>query len=329
MYWEQRKAALLKETTTKENQTLKKLEKALKSELDALTKSIEKYYNRYGADNVFQYERLLETSTEAERFELYAKTKQFMAKHPESAFLTDIRNSYYKLQRMDLLQANIKLSLYEIAELENKLLPKTLKEVYVNGYKKTLYNEAMYYGVETFHAGFNTQVLQRTLQTEWVNGGNFSKRIWKNKKRLVDMLTNDFAMMVSRGDNIQSITEVFKQSFQTSYNDARRLVQTESAFVLEQGTLEAYKENGTEEYRFMSTLDSVTSKTCRKLDNKVYKLIDAEVGVNYPPMHPHCRSTTVNAASKLKTRGMRTAKGYERIPYMDYAEWEQKYYQAS
>lgn len=314
---------------TKENQTLKTIEKALKRELDALTKSIEKYYNRYGADNVFQYERLLESSTEDERFELYANTKQFMTKHPESAFLTDIRDSYYKLQRMDLLQANIKLSLYEMAEVENKLLLDMLQEVYTNGYKKTLYHEAMYYGVETFHAGFNRQVLQRTLQTEWVSGGNFSKRIWKNKKRLVDVLTNDFARMVSHGDNIQSITEVFKQSFQTSYKDARRLVQTESAFVLEQSTLEAYKENGTEEYRFMATLDSVTSKTCRKLDDKVYKLIDAKVGVNYPPMHPHCRSTTVSATSKLKTRAMRTAKGYERIPYMNYSEWEKKYYQAS
>lgn len=314
---------------TKENQTLKIIEKALKHELDALTKSIEKYYNRYGADNVFKYERLLEASTEAERFELYAKTKQFMVKHPESAFLTDIRNSYYQLQRMDLLQANIKLSLYEIAELENKLLPKTLTEVFVNGYKKTLYNDAMYYGVETFHAGFSNQVLQRTLQTEWVNGGNFSKRIWKNKKRLVDMLTNDFAMMVSRGDNIQTITEAFRQSFKASYNDARRLVQTESAFVLEQSTLEAYKENGTERYRFMATLDDKTSRICSKLDDKDFALLEAEVGVNYPPMHPHCRSTTVNAASKLKTRAMRTAKGYERIPYMDYAEWEKKYYQAS
>ena len=36
-----------------------------------------------------------------------------------------------------------------------------------------------------------------------------------------------------------------------------------------------------------------TSDICRSLDGTVHKVSQAKVGVNFPPMHPNCRSTTV------------------------------------
>ncbi|MBC1738736.1 minor capsid protein, partial [Listeria seeligeri] len=87
----------------------------------------------------------------------------------------------------------------------------------------------------------------------------------------------------------------------------------------------AYEENGTDEYRFLAILDSKTSKICRSLDDKIFKIIDAVVGVNYPPMHPHCRSTTVSAKSKIKVRTSRLEKGYQEVPYMPYSSWQKEY----
>jgi hypothetical protein len=40
-------------------------------------------------------------------------------------------------------------------------------------------------------------------------------------------------------------------------------------------------------------MDSRTSHTCANLNDEVFKTEDATEGENYPPMHPHCRSTTV------------------------------------
>ena len=36
-----------------------------------------------------------------------------------------------------------------------------------------------------------------------------------------------------------------------------------------------------------------TCETCAALDGKHFKLKDAQAGVNYPPMHPNDRCTTV------------------------------------
>ena len=47
------------------------------------------------------------------------------------------------------------------------------------------------------------------------------------------------------------------------------------------------------EHQFIATLDSRTSAVCAGLDGKVFDIKDAKTGVNYPPLHPWCRSCTV------------------------------------
>jgi NAD+--asparagine ADP-ribosyltransferase len=43
----------------------------------------------------------------------------------------------------------------------------------------------------------------------------------------------------------------------------------------------------------VAVMDSKTSEICREHDEKEYDVSDATVGRNYPPLHPRCRSTTV------------------------------------
>lgn len=54
----------------------------------------------------------------------------------------------------------------------------------------------------------------------------------------------------------------------------------------------AYEELGVKEYVFVAVLDSRTSEVCQSNDNKKYLYKEKKVGVNYPPLHPNCRSTT-------------------------------------
>ncbi|MGL5051574.1 MAG: minor capsid protein, partial [Fusobacteriaceae bacterium] len=36
-----------------------------------------------------------------------------------------------------------------------------------------------------------------------------------------------------------------------------------------------------------------TSDVCKSLNGKIFKIKDAKVGINCPPLHPFCRSTLV------------------------------------
>lgn len=77
------------------------------------------------------------------------------------------------------------------------------------------------------------------------------------------------------------------------YNDARRLIRTETNYVSNQAELESYRSAGVKEYTFTAVLDKRTSEICRELDGKRFPVDRAKVGVNLPPMHPYCRSTTI------------------------------------
>lgn len=46
-------------------------------------------------------------------------------------------------------------------------------------------------------------------------------------------------------------------------------------------------------YKYLAELDKHTSEICQELDGQVFLLEEAEVGINYPPMHPNCRSTVI------------------------------------
>ncbi len=48
-----------------------------------------------------------------------------------------------------------------------------------------------------------------------------------------------------------------------------------------------------DQYEYIATHDALTCETCAALDGKHFKLKDAQAGVNYPPMHPNDRCTTV------------------------------------
>jgi SPP1 gp7 family putative phage head morphogenesis protein len=76
---------------------------------------------------------------------------------------------------------------------------------------------------------------------------------------------------------------------------AERLIRTEGARITEEATKQAYQEAKIEKYQY----DAVpyekgrSSEICQELNGQIFLLSEAQSGVNYPPMHPNCRSTTI------------------------------------
>ena len=95
------------------------------------------------------------------------------------------------------------------------------------------------------------------------------------------------------GKTEKEMTDSINEQFLSGRNKARRLVRTESSYIHNEAHFQAYKDYGIEEYRFVATLDLRTSQICRERDGSVYRVNDKMIGVNAPPMHPWCRSTTI------------------------------------
>ena len=58
--------------------------------------------------------------------------------------------------------------------------------------------------------------------------------------------------------------------------------------------MEAYEKSGVvSKYQFIATLDERTSEICEDMNLRIFNTKDSQVGVNTPPMHSNCRSTTI------------------------------------
>lgn len=134
--------------------------------------------------------------------------------------------------------------------------------------------------------------IAKALYAKW-SGENYSKRIWKNTDRLAQELKEQLTVSIMTGKPLREVARELENQFLVGSYQARRLVRTESAYIVGQLEIESYKECGIEEYIFVATLDLKTSTICRNMDKMRIRLEDALVGTNYPPMHPFCRSTTI------------------------------------
>ena len=130
------------------------------------------------------------------------------------------------------------------------------------------------------------------LSTNW-SGQMFSQRVWDNTNALADGLKHDMLVGIMAGKSEQHMADDIMNRCGVGAFEARRLVRTETTCVANMAELYGYKELDIDEYEFSPCLDSRTSDLCRELDGKVFKRNSAQAGVNLPPMHPFCRSTTL------------------------------------
>lgn len=173
--------------------------------------------------------------------------------------------------------------------------------------------------------------IKEILQQNW-SGEHYSGRIWQNTDALADQLQQTLLKGVLTGASSGRMAGEIQERFHASYSRALTLTRTESSYCANSAELYRYKDTGVKKYRCVATLDTHTSQVCRELDGKEFPTEEAKPGKNYPPMHPRCRSTTIEALSpalmkKLERRARDPETGELRtVPgNMTYKEWYGEY----
>lgn len=160
------------------------------------------------------------------------------------------------------------------------------------------------------------------LSTNW-SGQMFSQRVWDNTNALADGLKHDMLVGIMAGKSEQHMADDIMNRCGVGAFEARRLVRTETTCVANMAELYGYQELDIDEYEFSACLDSRTSDLCRELDGKVFKRNSAQAGVDLPPMHPFCRSTTLPVLPSEEDLDKELAElGDEIGADVDFDEWE-------
>ena len=171
---------------------------------------------------------------------------------------------------------------------EEKEVTNYVKSVYETTFKA--FQEDI--GLKGANAILPLNQIERAIQYPW-SGENFSERIWSNRDKLSRVLKTEITQSLIQGVNPQKLNKRIREQMGSGYKETQRLVRTELNYALNEATKIAYEEDEIEEYEFLAEIDNRTSAICKELNGQIFKVKDAVVGVNYPSMHPNCRSTTM------------------------------------
>lgn len=286
-YWQKRQQQLNKQLEKDEVRLKKRLSSFYDSEFRKLDKQIAAYYTQYGTENVIEYRKLLEELPEQDKRLLIEQMDEFAKKYPQYAHLMPVRESVYKLDRLEGLQYSVRMQQLEIGAVTQKEITEHLIRQAMRGGNAAA--SAMGFG-ENFYS-MNPDAVRRFVNVSWADGENFSQKIWKNTDKLANYLNTDIAQGFARGDSYEKLVRNLRQRFgKVIRKDAYRLIYTEGTYVMAEATMQPFIEDF-EEYRVSTAADGKVCGVCRSLAEKTFRIKDRQPGVNFPPLHPWCRCT--------------------------------------
>lgn len=291
-YWQDRQKQLNNQLEKDEKKLKEKLSKRYDVEQKRLENEIAAYYQRYGENNVIEYRKLMQELSDADRQLLMERMDDFAAKYPQYAHLMPVRESIYKLNRLEGLQANMLMHQLEIGAVDQEELQAHLEKVALRSGNAAA--EQMGFG-KNFYT-LSSDLVSKTINQQWADGKNFSGRIWNNRQKLANYLNNDFATAIARGDSYARCIKALGGRFSSvSRNDMYRLIYTEGTFVQNEAAITGF-EDDFEQYK-ISIADSRACKICTALTDQEFDIKDRKPGVNFPPLHAWCRcSFTIEVA---------------------------------
>lgn len=196
-----------------------------------------------------------------------------------------------KVNQIKQLTEKIKTTCKAIIEKTTKFTGDCLNELIPYAYYHSAYDEQHSVGIGKFLLLLTKEQIDEIRLTNW-SGIKYPDRIKNNGLHLSDVLIAEVLTGFFTKKNQVRMAEIMAQRMSEAFNRSYTLLRTEACFVTNQAELQSYVDNGIEKYRYVAVLDMRTSKMCRELDGQVFDVDKAIIGINFPPLHPHCRSIT-------------------------------------
>ena len=336
-YWTNRSNKRMETYHKDSNQVILKVSKAYEEAIKEINRDIERMLGNFMKGNDLtksEAKKLLNQKIKNELMERYKKILPTIEDEEiKQKIIAHIESQAYsaRITRLEALKESIYLNLATVADVELKECEKLYTRTINKAYYLNCYDIQKGIGIGFNIAAMPTEVVEEILKTNW-SGIHYSDRVWRNSQVMTKKLEQVLLKGVMTGKSYRKLAIELEEMSEDGVFAAERLIRTEMTYISNQAELQAYKECGIEEYIFVATLDSRTSKPCRKMDRKRVKISEAVVGENLPPLHPWCRSTTrmgiddeVLATMQRRARDPQTGKTYLVPANMSYSEWEAQF----
>lgn len=333
-YWEQRMQQRETEAQLIASKYLARMESRIKAAQQDIIQQIDRFYANYARDNEISLAaaRKYLTSKELKEFkevDLARFRRMSMSGNRDYDRLLDAISYRVRISRMESLMTTLELTLLDLYGGVGGLEAYTysgLMEVYQNTYYKTMFDFAAA-GIAAPNAvkRIAETEMKEILTYNW-SGKEFSKRIWGHEAVAKQQIQKALERSFANGESVNNTVKKLMSVTDVSYSRAEALVRTESNVFHTIAANNSYIDAELERYEILATLDSRTSDICRKQDSKVYLVKDFKPGVNAPPLHVRCRTTTIpyyDESEYMQNEQRQSAVGL--VKNMSYEQWHEKY----
>jgi SPP1 gp7 family putative phage head morphogenesis protein len=297
-YWQKRAESKFLDGEKDALELAKQLQANYKRTIREIEFKINAFYGKYASKEGIELQeaKQLLNRQELKEFKDYIKEMLAMGKKenfsPEQ--MAKFKQLYAKarISRLQELEAEIEYELSKLTSANEEQLAILLANTYEEGYYETIFDVEKFKGFSSSFSGLNKQAIGKAIYAKY-EGANFSQRLWKNQTNLITILEKEIPRGITLGYNPRKLADLTSKKLGTNYNNTVRLIRTEYNKVLNDATYQGYVACRIAQYQILATLDNRTSEICQEMDSKIYELSEKEVGVNYPPFHPNCRTTTI------------------------------------
>nr|DAR75503.1 MAG TPA: minor capsid protein [Caudoviricetes sp.] len=336
-YWTKRKANLIYEQMDKAEKQADKFDEIYRQSKTYLDKQINKVFDKFQRDyglSERDARQVLKNMKDQKDLNELRKVLEARPNDPNiQRLLADLDSPAYayRMKRLERLNDDLDRMRESIYHSEKVGSDTFYSDLMKDSYYKATFDLQQQTGLAYSFSNLPETEIKRLRELKWTGEG-YSDRIWSNTGALASSVKDELLVSLMTGRSVRDTSQAIAERFGAGQNNARRLVRTESAFFHNQMELLSYEDAEITKYKFVAVLDRRTSEICQEHDNKVYDTDKAVPGVNYPPLHPWCRSTTIAYEedadySKLERRARNPKTGkVEYVPAdMSYKEWYSKY----
>lgn len=234
-------------------------------------------WNTYNNTSKYQKEliEIYKKATDEILEELY----RIASKYEENGVIS--RSEFYKAEHLKRMEKGFNDVLKGLGEkIENKG-----SKIILNAGEDVVKKTGKSLGIDI---NYNEDLAKKLMQTDW-KGSNFSKRIWRNSKKLERELNTQVKKGILTGKPTAQIAMELNKSMGSGLSNSARLIRTETMHHMNDINLAHMKDSGISKVKEIVTLDERTSRTCKIHNNKIHDIDKAPI----LPRHPNCRCVLV------------------------------------
>lgn len=336
-YWKKRFEALEAASNKYGIETYRKIEPAFDSAFRQIESEITLWYERLAKNNGVTMQEARQWLNANELKEFQWDVQEYIKYGRENAinqqWIKELENASakYHISRLEALKVRTQQAVEVAFGNELDEVDAMVKKIFTNDYYHSIYEMQKGFNIGWEIGQIDERKLEKFISKPWATDGkHFSERIWNSRTQLVSELHNQLTRTCILGKPPDDAIKAISKKFNTSKNQAGRLVMTEQAYFHSVAQQEAFKELDVEEFEVVATLDNLTSEICQEMDGKHFPMKDYEPGVTAPPFHPWCRSVTVPYFDDDFDVGERAARDEDGETYyvpgnMTYKEWKKSF----